>query len=75
MIRTSTLSTRYGTPLMGTTDVGSRFATRVRVISDSAFRGQRGVIVRIHHAGSIVVRLGSVEMPFGLGELVASHDE
>lgn len=37
--------------LLGTRDVGSRFATKVRV-REGAFGRQRGVIVEVHHPGS-----------------------
>jgi hypothetical protein len=58
-----------GQIINGTRDVGGRAASRVQV-KDGAFAGQRGVVVKVSHPGSITVRLDAgVELPFGLSEL------
>lgn len=56
--------------LFGTREVGSRLATRVRVIV-GAFAGRKGIVVRVvHDPGCIFVRLNDgPTLPFGRSEL------
>lgn len=66
------MTSRFGTPLFASTEVGSRIATRVRIIREpSAYHGRVGMVVRIHHPGSVLVRLGNIDIPFGVSEFVA----
>ena len=52
-------------PFWGTREMG-RYATRVRVTT-GAFRGERGVVVRLVHPGCALVRLdcNGQTLPFG----------
>jgi len=59
--------------LFGTKTVGSRLATRV-LVKHGAFEGQRGMVVRVVHRGSIMVRMLTGRwvgqtLPFGQSEL------
>lgn len=62
-------------PIFGIKEVGSRTATRVEIVSDSAFRGWRGVVVRTRHSSYIEVRFPATErrpeitLGFGPSEL------
>lgn len=60
-------------PIFESSKVGAAAATRVR-ITHGAFTGSRGVVVRIHHPGSIAVRFLDAGrrvtiLPFGRSEL------
>lgn len=63
--------------IFGTKEVGSRYATRVLVVSTdeqpTSFAGSRGIVVRALDEGNIFVRLTSrgreVTLPFGRSNL------
>jgi hypothetical protein len=58
-------------PVFASVETGSRIATRVRVTVPGAFQGKRGMVVRIHHDGMVIVRLdrAGVDLGFGVSEL------
>jgi len=65
-------------PIFAARDIGSRYATRVRIISTpeqpTCFEGQRGIVSRLADEGTVFVRLTirgrEVELPFGRSSLV-----
>lgn len=64
--------TKDGLYIIGTAEVGGRGATRVTV-REGAYAGRQGVVVRVHHEASVLVRLDmgrtTLELPFGPSEL------
>lgn len=55
-------------PVFGTKNIGSRHATKVK-IGRGAFAGKRGVVVRVVHPSSVIVRLDGIDLSFGPSEL------
>lgn len=63
--------TGLATIVFASREVGSRYATKVRIRS-GAFAGRDGMVVEVHHAASVAVRFtGGLVLPFGPSELEA----
>ena len=65
--------TAYALGLNASAEIGSRHASRVRIINTpdqpTVFAGQTGTVVRVHHEGAVVVRLPAGELPFGRSQM------